>query len=91
MSYKVTIIDNETKKVRFDGEVSCFVGALRNDEHTAQFSYCHCDSLGVAQTVVVAERAIRSTLENMPLEVRVAKALLDQHPEALEVAEREKK
>ena len=91
MSYKVTIIDNETKKVRFDGEVSCFVGALKTKESTAQFSFCECDALDIAQTVVVAERAIRSMLENMPLEVRVAKALLDQHPEALEVAEREKK
>lgn len=91
MSYKVTIIDNETKKVRFDGEVSCFVGALRNDEHTAQFSYCHCDSLGVAQTVVVAERAIRSMLENASLEVQLTKALLDQHPEVFSVLDKEKK
>ena len=75
MSYKITIIDNDNGNVILDeSEAVAIIGAVSNEEDTAEIGFTDCNGVILAQALDAADGVI-STIEERSPQIAILRAL----------------
>ena len=67
MSYKITIIDTDTKKVIVDEEATCIIGAARAKDTACGFALTCCNPIDVATTILATREQIKKLRQSDPM------------------------
>lgn len=67
MSYKITITNNKNGEVLINEENAvAIVGAVTNKQETAKFGFTDCNTLHLANAILVAETVISEIKNEVP-------------------------
>ena len=92
MSYKITITNNKTGEVLVShSNVEAILGGIALSDGARGIALADCDSIGVAQGIVSAEKAILMIKNDNPELVVLTAAIHSMaHPEAIDRSTEEK-